>query len=101
MFTRSFRDASAMEQEVLDISADAFEEFLYFIYSGDLRNEDFPVAELISVADRYQVTDLIKVCEMELLKSINDDNAESVYRLANRIQCNTELKKVSFDVLQS
>lgn len=101
MFTGSFREATAKKQEILDISPDTFEEFLYFIYAGDLRNKDFPVGELISVADRYQVTDLLKVCEMKLLKNINDDNAEAVFRLANRIQCNTELKKVAFDVLQS
>lgn len=101
MFTGSFREATASKQEILDISADTFEEFLYFIYAGDIRNKDFSVQELFSVADRYQVADLIKVCEMKLLTSVNDDNAEAIYRLANRIECNTELKKVSFDILQS
>lgn len=101
MFTGSFREATASKQEILDISADTFEEFLYFIYAGAIRNKDFSVEELISVADRYQVTDLIKVCEMKLLTSVNDDNAEAIYRLANRIECNTELKKVAFDILQS
>lgn len=102
MFTGNFREATAKEQEVKDVSADAFEEFLYFIYAGDLRNKDFPVEELIAIADRYQVTDLMRFCELKLLKSINDDNAEDTYRLANQIQSsNSELKRVAFDVLQS
>lgn len=103
MFTGSFREATATEQEVKDVSADVFEEFLYFIYAGDIRNkEDFPVEELIAVADRYQVTDLMRFCELRLLKSVSDDNAEKIFRLANKIHSgNDELKKVAFEVLQS
>lgn len=101
MFTGEFREAKSGSVEITDISADAFEEFLYYIYAGDLRNPDFPVGELVFVADRYGVTDLLKLCEMKLLRSINDDNAETIYRIANHIECNTELKKVAFEVLQS
>jgi BTB/POZ domain len=102
MFTGNFREATALEQEVLDVSADAFEEFLYFIYAGDLRNKDFPVEELIAIADRYQVSDLMRFCELKLLKCINDDNAEKIFRLANRINPSSpELKKISFEVMQS
>lgn len=95
MFTGGFCEATAKKQEIVDISADTFEELLYFIYAGDLRNPNLPVEELMIVADRYQVSDLIKLCEIKLLKSINDENAEAIYRMANQIQCNTELKKVS------
>lgn len=102
MFTGSFREATSTEQEVKDVSADVFEEFLYFIYTGDIRNKDFPVEELISVADRYQVSDLMRFCELKLLKSIGDENAEKTFRLANKIHSsNSELKKVAFEVLQS
>ena len=101
MFTGSFRESTARKQEILDISADIFEEFLYFIYAGELRNPDFSVEELIFVADRYGVSDLLNLCEMKLLRSINDDNAETIFRMANQIQCNPELKKVAFEVLQS
>lgn len=102
MFTGNFREATAKEQEVKNVSADTFEEFLCFIYAGDLRNKDFPVDELIAVADRYQVLDLIRFCELKLLKSINDNNAENIFRLANKVHSTSdELKKVAFDVLQS
>lgn len=101
MFTGSFREATEKRQEIKDVSANAFEELLNFIYSGELRNEDFPVEELIAVADRFEVKDLMKMCESKLLKNINEDNAEATFRLASSIQCNAELKKVSFDILQS
>lgn len=101
MFTGSFKESRSKKQEIKDISADTFEEFLYYIYAGDLRNPDYSVVELITVADRYEVSDLMKLCEMKLLKSINDDNAEDIYRIANQIQCNTELKTVAFAILQS
>lgn len=57
--------------------------------------------ELIVVADRYEVTDLLKMCEAKLLQSINDDNAESIFRLTCSIDCSPPLKKISFDVLRS
>lgn len=102
MFTGNFREATAKEQEIKDVSADTFEEFLYFIYAGDLRNKDFPVDELIAVADRYQVLDLLRYCEVKLLKTINDNNAEKIFRLAHKIHSTSdELKKIAFDVLQS
>lgn len=101
MFTGNFSEATSKRQEVKDIDADTFEEFLYFIYTGDLRNEDFPVEDLIAVADRYEVADLMNVCETKLLSSINENNAEFVFRLTNRVQCNPELKKISFEVLQA
>lgn len=101
MFTGNFREATELRQEIQDVSADAFEELLNFIYSGHLRNQDFPVEELIIVADRYEVSDLLHACESKLLGNINDDNAEQIFRIANQIECNTELKKISFKLLQS
>lgn len=102
MFTGSFGEATGSQQEINDISADAFEELLHFIYTGELRNDEFPAEELIMIADRYEVADLVKLCEMKLLHhGINNNNAELIYHIANIIQCNTEIKKVAFDVLQS
>lgn len=101
MFNGNFRESSADREEIKDISIETFDEFLHFIYTGSLRNEDYPVVELMIVADRYEVQDLLKVCELKLLNSIDSDNAESIFRLASTIQCNTELKKVAFDVIQS
>ena len=101
MFLGSFREATATELEVKHVSADTFEEFLYFIYAGNLRNKDFPIEELITVADRYEVLDLMKFCELKLIKNVNDDNAERIFRLAQNIHLpNSELKKISFEMLQ-
>lgn len=101
MFNGDFRESKAEHQEIKDVPLGIFEEFMSFLYSGSLRNEDVPVDELIIVADRYQVPDLLQVCEAKLMRNINSDNAESIFRIASSIQCNSELKKVSFHVLQS
>lgn len=102
MFLGSFREATATELEVKDVSADTFEEFLYFIYAGTLRNKEFPIEELITVADRYEVLDLIKFCELKLIKNVNDDNAEKIFSLAQKIHLpNSELKKIAFEMLQT
>lgn len=101
MFNGNFREASSSQQEIQDISADTFEEFLYFVYAGELRNQDIAVHELIIVADRYEVKDLLKVCEKKLLLSINSDNAEDIFRLASRIECDNNVKQAAFDIIQS
>ena len=101
MFSGNFRESTEKQEEIKDISADTFEEFLHFLYSGNLRNPNVDAEDLIIVADRYQVKDLMKVCETKLLKNINNGNAEAIYRLASKIQCNAELKKVSFELLQT
>lgn len=99
MFNGNFREATSASQEIEDISADTFEEFLYFLYAGDFRNKDFPVDELIRVADRYEVMDLVEACERKLMKEINSQNAEAIYEISNQIRCDPRLNKLAFDVL--
>lgn len=101
MFSGSFREATTKRQVIKNVSADAFEELLSFIYTGELRNEDFPIDDLISIADYYEVKDLVKVCEAKLLKDVNEDNAEIAFCIASNIECNSELKKIAFQILQS
>lgn len=100
MFNGNFRVALVGQQKIEDISAEVFEDFLHFLYSGELRS-DAHVYELILVADRYEVMDLVKVCEKKLLKNINSENAEKIFRIANQIEYDSVLKEVSFKILQS
>jgi hypothetical protein len=102
MFTGDFRETTAKEQEVEDVSASTFEELLHFIYTGDLRDKDFPVEDLLPIADRYEVIDLMKFCDQKLLKSINDENAERIFQLSQKIHVpGSELTKIAFEILQS
>ncbi|CRK90613.1 CLUMA_CG004315, isoform A [Clunio marinus] len=101
MFTGDFRESASKVQEIKDVSPDIFEEFLFFLYTGELRNDDTPFEDLIIIADRYQVTDLLKHCESKMLKNINGENAETIYRITNSIQCHTQLKQISFDMIQN
>lgn len=101
MFIGSFQESTAAKQEIKDISADIFEEFLYYLYAGELRNPETPAEELIVVADRYEVADLLQMCEAKLMQSINDDNAESIFRLTSSIDCSPQLKRNSFEILRS
>jgi hypothetical protein len=101
MFTGDFAESTAMQQEVKDVSAEAFEGLLHFIYTGNLPNDDVPIDEMITIADRYGVSDLVKLCETKLLLRIDSDNAEQIFRLTSSIQCNEEIKKTAFDILQS
>ena len=85
MFTGNFRESTEKQQEIKDISADTFEEFLHFLYSGNLRNPNVNAEDLIIVADRYQVKDLVKVCETKLLKNINNGNPIFICSMFKRL----------------
>lgn len=101
MFTGSFREANGTVQEIKDITAAVFEELINFCYAGRLANTDFPAHELILVADRYQIPDLVKLCELKLLNEVTSETAEEIYFLVSQIPCHTQLKKTAFNTLQS
>jgi len=101
MFTVDMQEKSGKMQEILDIGKEAFEEFLRFIYTGEVVNLEENVEDLLVLADRYEVSDLQKVCESNLLTNLNVSNAKEVFQIAHRYSCDVELKKASFDMLQT
>lgn len=101
MFTGDFLEKNGTQSEILDASKEAFDELIRFIYTGEIVDLEKNVEELLGLADRYEVSDLQKVCELKLMSNLKDENAESIFQLAHRHQCNGELKKASFEMLQS
>ncbi|KAL3852338.1 hypothetical protein ACJMK2_015995 [Sinanodonta woodiana] len=62
------------------ISAESFEEFLHFVYTGDVRTTDKTAADLVLVADYLQVTRLLWKCKCIIEKL----PAEQLLKLVNR-----------------
>lgn len=100
MFTGDFQEKHGKQREILDVSKETFTELLRFIYTGEVLDLETNVDELLGVADRYEVLDLQKVCELKLMSNLKDENAESIFQLAHLHQCDAELKKASFEMLQ-
>lgn len=101
MFTGNFQEKKGKTSEIFDASKEAFSELMRFIYVGKIRDLEKHVEELLGLADRYEVSDLQKVCELKLMANLKDENAESIFQLAHRHQCNKELKEASFEMLQA
>merc|ERR1712223_570129 len=56
---------------------DTFEALLYFLYHGNL-DENKITADLLTAADFYIISDLIKFCVYHLTKNLTDQNATEV-----------------------
>lgn len=100
MFSGCFRETKDSVQEIKEIEADVFKHFLSFCYAGRLESANFPAQELILVADRYQMPDLVRLCEIELLRNLNSKNAMEIFFLVSHIPCYTQLKETAFKLLQ-
>ena len=57
-----------------DISADALDDLLTFIYTEKAPNICVNASELLAAAEKYNILSLKTACEVELAKSLNIDN---------------------------
>ena len=55
MLTINMRESSENLMTISDISSDLIQEMLNFIYAGNVNNQELIAAELLSVANRYQI----------------------------------------------
>ena len=69
-----------------DVDAQVFEGLLRFIYTGQIQPEllDDKAEKLYCAADKYNVQDLLLICETHLLQNVNVENALVMYDLAQR-----------------
>lgn len=98
MFSTEYKDSK--EGELYDISSDAFEDFLKFIYSGEVKNLSSHAIELLMISDRYRVDDLKSTCENHLLNDMREDNAPEIFQVAHKFRCNFELKHRAFEFIK-
>eukprot|EP00795_Rhopilema_esculentum_P009403 gene9403-17112_t len=72
--------------------------FLRYLYTGHIADIDQlsvqQVASILTLADRYEVEDLLQLCERRLVASINDENVLFLVALADSISAVT-LKSVA------
>ena len=61
-----------------DISADALNDFLTYIYTDSAPNISVNALELLAAAEKYNIVPLKTACETELAKSLNIDNVVDI-----------------------
>lgn len=98
MFSNDYKDSK--EGVMNDISKEGFEEFLHFIYTGEVNKLDQHGKELLVIADKYELDDLKTACELFLMTNLNDDLAIGIFESAHKFRCSADLKKASFDYIK-
>lgn len=86
--------------EVTEVSVDAVLEMVRFFYSGWTKaSQDVDVAlEMYELALRFQITDLIKICEETLTTHLNIDNIVKIVQVLD-LNVSEELREKSSEFL--
>lgn len=98
MFSTDFKEST--EGQINDVSEEGFEEFLRFIYTGEMKNFENYAKELLELAFKFKVEDLKIVCEKYLLKTLNEKDAVGTYHTAHNY-CLDDLKKAAFQHIKT
>jgi len=83
MFNEGYTEHRDSYVKVEDIDSDVFEEFLRFLYSGQVEHLDEMSFELYAAADKYDVQSLREICIEHIGKIIVVDNAVDILALAD------------------
>lgn len=100
MFTSNFQESKSSEGTIKDISKEAFQEFIRFLYTETIENVDQHVLELLAIADLYEVEDLKAICKAQLQTGLTEENAPFVFQYAHRYRCDDELKEAAFRLIK-
>lgn len=76
--------------------------FLNFMYGVNVPYDSLGAAvELLEIAEKYEITALKKICENMLIENITEaDPVHSLYQIACRYNCSSELIKKVYDLVQ-
>ncbi|CAO1379408.1 unnamed protein product [Diamesa serratosioi] len=100
MFSTNMEEARSHETVVTDVTNESFGEFLSYLYSGKCPNLEVYAMDLLVIADKYEIDDLKKLCELKILLNLTKDNAPEIFELANTYRCRTELKTEAFELIK-
>lgn len=87
MFASKMREGETGEVVIDDVDVLTMKQFLTFIYGGKCSEEFFKEREnteqMISLAHKYDIPQLMKLCTVYLSSYLNCENASSILDLAN------------------
>ncbi|XP_014231628.1 speckle-type POZ protein A-like [Trichogramma pretiosum] len=109
MFTNDMLENKNNVVNVTDFRYEVLIEMIRYIYLGNINVKELTVTcELLGAADKYDIQGLKTMCNQILFHNLRVENAISIFKLANKYNCNTlkdEVKKfISFhsaDIMKS
>jgi len=81
--------AAADNQKIYDISADAFDKVLQFMYTGETELSDENVELILKAADLMQLTELTQFCVDYLTDRVTPDTCTYYWKVAEQMNHNT------------
>eukprot|EP00013_Stygamoeba_regulata_P016717 CAMPEP_0177688834 /NCGR_PEP_ID=MMETSP0447-20121125/34857_1 /TAXON_ID=0 /ORGANISM="Stygamoeba regulata, Strain BSH-02190019" /LENGTH=654 /DNA_ID=CAMNT_0019199137 /DNA_START=203 /DNA_END=2164 /DNA_ORIENTATION=+ len=81
-FRALFHKNPTLQQIVLEIPPSLVQSVVTFIYTGELEVTDGTALALLQVAKRYELPDLVRLCECALECTMDVSNAAALYELA-------------------
>lgn len=100
MFLSAMKEKRTSRVDIVDTSAEIFEEFLKYLYTGEIKDLTKIVEQVLAVADKYQVGDLKELCENCLLGNLCRDTVVKYVLIADKYRC-TLLKKKALEILRN
>ncbi|XP_043287597.1 BTB and MATH domain-containing protein 43-like [Venturia canescens] len=100
MFLSDMKEKDTSRVEIVDTKAKIFEEFLKYLYTGELNDLKNKSEEILLLADKYQVCELKDMCENFFLENISEENVMEYLIVADKYRC-TSLKKKATNILQN
>ncbi|KAI6221804.1 Protein roadkill-like protein [Aphelenchoides fujianensis] len=85
MFEPGTREHETNVVEIRDLPAGVVRQMLYFLYAGVVRDLDAVALELLSVADRYELPLLVKMCTDSIVQQLSLKTIVDALELAFRL----------------
>ena len=78
---KGFKESTGNATQINDFYGNTVELFLKFIYGENLLKENF-TPELLLIAEKYDVKNLIQECKVALIKTIDSENVLELLKVA-------------------
>jgi hypothetical protein len=95
MFENNF---DQKELKIENLAAESVEQFLRFIYTGEL-SEKFNTKEVFALAAKFKIEALKSYCEEIILQELDPSNAFKVFNLGQRYSSD-EMKRQAFEEIK-
>ncbi|CAG2162897.1 unnamed protein product [Oppiella nova] len=82
LFSNDLLEKESKFVELKDISAKIFEELIEYIYSGELSINGDNVQELVSVANRLELSEIVTICCQYMTKQLDPINCIGILRFS-------------------
>ncbi len=97
MFDNQMQECSTNELKIFDFSFETVESFVKFMYDdpsiqSDIEENPF---QLLLIADKYGVSELVQSAEISIIAQINEENAFEMLQFAQNFE-RTEIKTTVF-----